>query len=216
MFCMSLDDSTHDKFNGTITAEKPTSIKWSDGGAEYIVEFTEAWGSHERWGQKNTISAPSVDIPMFVMAMNHEKKEKRFNNASCTTNCSASWPRSSIITLASWRDSRSQSMLSMPLMDDPVEVMSSKKMKQALEGAHRVPWTTLRTRMSLQFSVTPTLPPLMIELPLLLITMLSNLFAGMRMNLTIATGQWTDFMASKEDEAPLDHQNQKAQEAFIS
>ncbi len=110
-------DSTHKEFKGTIkvegpncivvngkkvrvTAEKdPANLKWSEVGADCIVEstglFTEiekAQGHLKAGAKKVLISAPSKDAPMFVMGVN-EKTYKPdmsvFSNASCTTNCLA-------------------------------------------------------------------------------------------------------------------------------
>lgn len=109
-------DSVHGEFKGTIetkgnnlivngksirvTGEKePSSLKWNEVGADYIVEstglFTEvekAKGHLAAGAKKVIISAPSKDAPMFVMGVN-EKKYKNdmdvVSNASCTTNCLA-------------------------------------------------------------------------------------------------------------------------------
>jgi glyceraldehyde 3-phosphate dehydrogenase len=110
-------DSTHGRFKGTIevkdghlvvngskirvTAEKnPADLKWSEVGAEYVVESTglfltkeKAQGHIDAGAKKVIMSAPSKDdTPMFVMGVNHKKYSKDMNfvsNASCTTNCLA-------------------------------------------------------------------------------------------------------------------------------
>jgi glyceraldehyde 3-phosphate dehydrogenase len=110
-------DSTHGRFNGTIevkdghlvvngskirvTAEKnPADLKWSEVGAEYVVESTglfltkeKAQGHIDAGAKKVIMSAPSKDdTPMFVMGVNHKKytRDMHFvSNASCTTNCLA-------------------------------------------------------------------------------------------------------------------------------
>jgi glyceraldehyde 3-phosphate dehydrogenase len=110
-------DSTHGRFNGTVsvedgflvvngkkirvTAEKnPADLKWNEIGAEYVVESTglfldkEKCQAHLTAGAKKVImSAPSKDdTPMFVMGVNHKKYTTDMNfvsNASCTTNCLA-------------------------------------------------------------------------------------------------------------------------------
>ncbi|XP_007937004.1 glyceraldehyde-3-phosphate dehydrogenase-like [Orycteropus afer afer] len=104
-------DSIHGKFHGTIKAENgkvvingkhitifqerdPTNTKWGDADAEYVVESTgifttmEKAGAHLKGGAKRVIiSAPSTDVPMFVMGVNHEK----YNSLKIvsTTNCLA-------------------------------------------------------------------------------------------------------------------------------
>ena len=83
-----------------VTAEKnPADLKWSDVGAEYVVESTglfltkEKCQGHIDAGAKRVVmSAPSKDdTPMFVMGVNHKayKGEAFVSNASCTTNCLA-------------------------------------------------------------------------------------------------------------------------------
>ncbi|MDX2197184.1 MAG: type I glyceraldehyde-3-phosphate dehydrogenase [Cytophagales bacterium] len=110
-------DSTHGVFAGSIevangnlvvngntirvTAEKdPSNLKWSDVGAEYVVESTglfldkEKAGAHIAAGAKRVvISAPAKDdTPTFVMGVNQKAYKPDMNivsNASCTTNCLA-------------------------------------------------------------------------------------------------------------------------------
>jgi len=76
------------------------NIKWSECGAEYIIESTgaylttEACEAHLAGGAKKVIiSAPAKDdTPMFVMGVNQEaytSDMKVVSNASCTTNCLA-------------------------------------------------------------------------------------------------------------------------------
>lgn len=110
-------DSTHGIFDGEVevkdgklivngnairvTAERdPSNLKWSDVGAEYVVESTglfltkESAGGHITAGASKVImSAPSKDdTPMFVMGVNNTKYSNDMDfvsNASCTTNCLA-------------------------------------------------------------------------------------------------------------------------------
>ena len=110
-------DSTHGRFNGTVevkdrhlvvngksirvTAEKdPANLKWSDVGAEIVIESTGLFltqadaQKHINAGAKKVVmSAPAKDdTPTFVMGVNHKniKKEHTIvSNASCTTNCIA-------------------------------------------------------------------------------------------------------------------------------
>lgn len=110
-------DSTHGKFdcdvqvhdgrlmvNGKsirVTSEKdPANLRWNEVGAEYIVESTGLFLTHEKAvahikaGAKRVVmSAPSKDAtPMFVMGVNHNTYSPDMNivsNASCTTNCLA-------------------------------------------------------------------------------------------------------------------------------
>jgi glyceraldehyde 3-phosphate dehydrogenase len=84
-----------------ITSEKdPSTLKWNEVGAEYVIESTglfltkESAMGHITAGAKHVVmSAPSKDdTPMFVMGVNHTKykADMQFvSNASCTTNCLA-------------------------------------------------------------------------------------------------------------------------------
>ena len=109
-------DSVHGRFKGSIavdgttlivngkkirlTAVKdPGELKWSEVGADIVVESTglfltkETAAKHLAAGAKKVImSAPSKDdTPMFVYGVNDKsyKGEAIISNASCTTNCLA-------------------------------------------------------------------------------------------------------------------------------
>lgn len=109
-------DSVHGRFPGDIkvnhgnlvvngkeirvSAEKdPTQLKWDAVEAEVVIDCTgifktkETAGQHLKAGAKKVvISAPSKDIPMFVMGVNHKEvtaEDTIVSNASCTTNCLA-------------------------------------------------------------------------------------------------------------------------------
>ncbi|WP_452596771.1 type I glyceraldehyde-3-phosphate dehydrogenase [Pontimicrobium sp. MEBiC01747] len=109
-------DSVHGRFDGTIevkdgnlivdgktirvTAERdPKNLKWDAVGAEVIAECTGIFKSletadyHIQAGAKKVvISAPSGDVPMFVMGVNDDTlkaSDTIVSNASCTTNCLA-------------------------------------------------------------------------------------------------------------------------------
>jgi glyceraldehyde 3-phosphate dehydrogenase len=109
-------DSVHRRFEGDVHAKDgklyingkpitifgerdPANIKWSDVGAEYIVESTgvfttiEKAAAHLKGGAKKVIiSAPSADAPMFVCGVNLDAYDPKYtviSNASCTTNCLA-------------------------------------------------------------------------------------------------------------------------------
>ncbi len=109
-------DSVHGRFKGEVavdgntlivngskirlTAVKdPAELKWSEVGADIVVESTglfltkETAQKHLAAGAKKVIlSAPSKDdTPMFVYGVNDQsyKGEAIISNASCTTNCLA-------------------------------------------------------------------------------------------------------------------------------
>jgi len=109
-------DSVHGRFKGTVEAKDdklvvnghpiqiyaerdPSAIKWSEAGAEYIVESTGVFttidkaSAHLKGGAKKVIiSAPSADAPMYVCGVNldqYDPSHKVISNASCTTNCLA-------------------------------------------------------------------------------------------------------------------------------
>ena len=109
-------DSVHGRFKGDVkvdgpniivngkkirlTQERdPANLKWSEVGADIVIESTglfltkETCQKHIDAGAKKVIqSAPSKDdTPMFVFGVNHQtyKGEAIISNASCTTNCLA-------------------------------------------------------------------------------------------------------------------------------
>lgn len=109
-------DSVHGKYQGTVevkdghlkvdgktirvTAEKnPEDLKWDEAGVEIVMECTgiftskEAAEKHLTAGAKKVvISAPSKDVPMYVLGVNHKDitaDQTLVSNASCTTNCLA-------------------------------------------------------------------------------------------------------------------------------
>ncbi|MFN0050101.1 MAG: type I glyceraldehyde-3-phosphate dehydrogenase [Cytophagales bacterium] len=110
-------DSTHGRFDGTaevkdgkmvvngkeirVTAERdPANLKWSEIGADYVVESTGLFldkataSKHLEAGAKYVVlSAPAKDdTPTYVMGVNNKKFTKDqtiISNASCTTNCLA-------------------------------------------------------------------------------------------------------------------------------
>ena len=110
-------DSVHGRFDGTIrvdngklivngkeiriTAERnPADIQWNAVGATYILECTGFFTTKEKANlhledkgvKRVLISAPSKDVPMFVMGVNNtdiKVTDNIVSNASCTTNCLA-------------------------------------------------------------------------------------------------------------------------------
>jgi glyceraldehyde 3-phosphate dehydrogenase len=109
-------DSVHGRFKGTIAVEgstlivngkrirltavkDPAELKWSEIGADVVVEATglfltkETAEKHLAAGAKKVImSAPSKDeTPMFVFGVNDKTYAGQviISNASCTTNCLA-------------------------------------------------------------------------------------------------------------------------------
>ncbi|NCP64278.1 MAG: type I glyceraldehyde-3-phosphate dehydrogenase [Paraglaciecola sp.] len=109
-------DSTHGKFNGTVSVENghlvvngktirvtaerdPAALAWDKIAAEVVVESTGLFlddasaRKHIQAGAKKVVlSAPSKDdTPMFVMGVNQNSYAGQdiVSNASCTTNCLA-------------------------------------------------------------------------------------------------------------------------------
>ena len=78
-----------------------SAIKWSESGAEYIVESTGAFNTVEKasmhfsgGAKKVIVTAPPKDdvMPTYVMGVNHTEYRPEYDvisNASCTTNCLA-------------------------------------------------------------------------------------------------------------------------------
>ena len=109
-------DSVHGRLDGTVsvkgdnlvvngnsirvTSEKdPTSINWGELNTDVVAECTGIFTTMEKaklhlnaGAKKVAVSAPSKDIPMFVMGVNSNllnADHKIVSNASCTTNCLA-------------------------------------------------------------------------------------------------------------------------------
>lgn len=109
-------DSVHGRFDGEIevkngslvvngskirvTAERnPEDLKWGALGTDVVLDCTgifttleKAQGHITAGAKKVAISAPSADVPMFVMGVNHKNitaADTIVSNASCTTNCLA-------------------------------------------------------------------------------------------------------------------------------
>ena len=109
-------DSVHGSFDGSVeivnnqlvvngntikvTSEKnPELINWGEMGVDVVAECTGLFTTKEKASlhlnggcRKVVISAPSADVPMFVMGVNHNNVKKDdliVSNASCTTNCLA-------------------------------------------------------------------------------------------------------------------------------
>ena len=83
-----------------VTAEKdPIDINWGEMNIDVVAECTGIFTSMEKaalhiksGAKKVAVSAPSKDIPMFVMGVNCNSitsEHKIVSNASCTTNCLA-------------------------------------------------------------------------------------------------------------------------------
>ena len=83
-----------------VTAEKNTlDINWGELNVDVVAECTGIFTTMDKaqlhidaGAKKVAVSAPSKDIPMFVMGVNSDeitKDHKIVSNASCTTNCLA-------------------------------------------------------------------------------------------------------------------------------
>ena len=83
-----------------VTSERnPLEIKWDEVNVDVVAECTGIFTTLEKanlhiqaGAKKVAISAPSIDVPMFVMGVNHDKiksSDTIVSNASCTTNCLA-------------------------------------------------------------------------------------------------------------------------------
>ena len=83
-----------------VTAERnPSEINWGELDIDVVAECTGIFTTLEKaklhldaGAKKVAVSAPSKDIPMFVMGVNSDaisSEHKIVSNASCTTNCLA-------------------------------------------------------------------------------------------------------------------------------
>ena len=109
-------DSVHGKLNDEISTrdsnlivngkeirvtsiKNPSDLNWNGVGVEVVAECTGIFTTMEKaelhikgGAKKVAVSAPSKDIPMFVMGVNSgliNKSNIIVSNASCTTNCLA-------------------------------------------------------------------------------------------------------------------------------
>ncbi len=109
-------DSVHGRLNGTVSVEDnnlvvngnsirvtserdPSNINWGELNTDVVAECTGIFTTMEKaklhlhaGAKKVAVSAPSKDIPMFVMGVNSSllnPDHKIVSNASCTTNCLA-------------------------------------------------------------------------------------------------------------------------------
>ena len=109
-------DSVHGRLDGTVhvdsnnlvvngnsirvTSERdPSNINWGELNTDVVAECTGIFTTMEKaelhlkaGAKKVAVSAPSKDIPMFVMGVNSNllnANHKIVSNASCTTNCLA-------------------------------------------------------------------------------------------------------------------------------
>ena len=109
-------DSVHGKLNDEISTREsnlvvngkeirvtsiknPSDLNWNGVGVEVVAECTGIFTTMEKaelhikgGAKKVAVSAPSKDIPMFVMGVNSgliNKSNIIVSNASCTTNCLA-------------------------------------------------------------------------------------------------------------------------------
>lgn len=82
------------------TEKKPSNLKWSEVGADVVIESTGLFltnnlaSDHLKAGAKKVIlsAPPKDDLPIFVMGVNHKSLragQDIISNASCTTNCLA-------------------------------------------------------------------------------------------------------------------------------
>lgn len=86
--------------NIRVTNEKdPSQLRWGEVNVDAVLDCTGIFKTRESasahlaaGGKRVIISAPTKDIPMYVMGVNHEEivaDENIVSNASCTTNCLA-------------------------------------------------------------------------------------------------------------------------------
>jgi glyceraldehyde 3-phosphate dehydrogenase len=83
-----------------VSAEKdPAKLDWAALNVDVVIECTGLFTTHDKaaghleaGAKKVIISAPSADVPMFVLGVNHKElkaTDQIISNASCTTNCLA-------------------------------------------------------------------------------------------------------------------------------